>query len=281
MCLCVLAGEFVCDYPVMRDYALGTRCRLHVSPPIAAVCVGQTRARDGDPRVWGVHLHPLPTPTRATSQFADCSGPTPSPRRAGVSRLLQLRGQGLRGEVSDVSLRYHPFSGWGLYSMYAASREWCSVVFSRSVFMAVGREWFVASAHILLLRAAGKAAPRRPVPGSHRAFKPKPRPVPRTRVTGRSRTSMRLALSRRLFTKGTLVGGPDDASEAAVSVSGSMTVTAIRASNLRNREVFGKQVRTGCLFLDADVQHCVATLFGLAKLPLPPVPVSDWRATAV
>ena len=64
---------------------------------------------------------------------------------------------------------------------------------------------------------------------------------------------MRLALSRRLFTKGTLVGGPDDASEAAVSVSGTMTVTAIRASNLRNREVFGKQVRTGWRFWDVDV----------------------------
>jgi hypothetical protein len=133
----------------MREYPLVTRCRLHVSPPIAAACVGQTRARDGDPPVWGAPLHPLPTPTRVTSQFADCSGPTPSPRRAGVSRLLQLRGQGLVGEVRDVSLRYRPFSGWRSYSMYAASRERCSVVFSRSAYMAAAREWFVAAVHIL------------------------------------------------------------------------------------------------------------------------------------
>jgi hypothetical protein len=53
---------------------------------------------------------------------------------------------------------------------------------------------------------------------------------------------MRLALSRRLLVKGTLLGGPDDVSEASVVVSGTLAITAIRAAGLRNREVFGKQV---------------------------------------
>ena len=126
-------------------------CECHVSPPIAAACVGQTRARDGDPPVWGAPLHPLPTPTRATSPFADCSGPMPSPRRAGVSRLLQLRGQGLVGEVSDVSLMCALSVDWELYSMCAASRERCSVVFSRSVYTAAVWDcFFFASVHILI-----------------------------------------------------------------------------------------------------------------------------------
>jgi hypothetical protein len=94
-------------------------------------------------------------------------------------------------------------------------------------------------------RSAGRAAAaaaRRPVPGAHRTFKPKPRPPARARVWGRSRTAMRLALSRRLLVKGTLLGGPDDVSEASVVVSGTLAITAIRAAGLRNREVFGKQV---------------------------------------